>query len=171
LPTTDKPRRRRSTKAEAQARAGEAFSLSLAGVSYGEIATRLGYGNMGNAYRAVQRYIDSLPDVGNTARRRAIEHQRLDAVWKMAYAKASTGDVPAMRVLVEISRRRALLDGLDKPTVLQIDGPGETQQQAGPTLREVLPAEVVAEPRLVRQQALALHRALPALPAGQEQAG
>jgi hypothetical protein len=170
LPTTDRPRRKRSTKQEALARAGEAFSLSLAGVSYGEIAQRLGYGNMGNAFRAVQRYIDQLPDAGNTARRRSVEHQRLDSVWKMAYAKAEEGDVPAMRVLVEISRRRSLLDGLDRPTVLQIDGPGETAQQAGPTLREVLPAEVIADPRSVRQQALALHRALPAGESG-EQAG
>lgn len=170
MPTPDLPRRRRSTKVEAQARAGEAFSLSLAGVSFGDIAQRLGYGNMGNAYRAVQRYIDRLPDAGNTTRRRAIEHQRLDAVWKMAYAKAETGDVPAMRVLVEISRRRSMLDGLDRPTVLQIDGPGETAQQVGPTLREVLPAEVVAGPRSVREQALALHRALPAGGAS-EQAG
>ena len=67
-----------------------------------------------------------------------------------------------MRVMVEIERRRAMLDGLDRPQVLQIDGVGETPQQAGPTLREVLPAEVAADPRSVRQQALLLHRALPA---------
>jgi hypothetical protein len=159
---TDKPRRKRSTRAEAQARAAEAFSLHLTGLSYGVIAHRLGYGNMGNAYRAVQRYIDALPDAGNTARRRSISHQRLDLIWKLAYAEAENGNVPAMRVMVEIERRRAMLDGLDRPQVLQIDGVGETPQQAGPTLREVLPAEVAADPRSVRQQALLLHRALPA---------
>jgi hypothetical protein len=55
-----------------------------------------------------------------------------------------------------------LLDGLDRPTVLQLDGPDVSgQQPAGPTLREVLPPELVADVRLVRAQALALHRALP----------
>lgn len=167
---TEQRRRLRRSKAEAQARAEEAFQLSLTGLGWRAIADQLGYGNPGNAHRAAQRFVDMLPDPGNTARRRMIEHQRLDAVWKLAYAKAADGDVPAMRVLVEVSRRRALLDGLDKPTVLQIDGPGETAQQQGPTLREVLPAEVVADPRSVRQQALALHKVLP-LPAAGEQAG
>lgn len=161
MPNPDKPRKPRSTKAEAQAKAGEALALHLTGLSYGVIAERLGYGNMGNAYRAVQRYIDNLPDAGPTNRRRAIEHQRLDLVWRLAFAKAQDGDVPAMRVLVEISRRRSMLDGLDRPTVLQIDGPADSQQHSGPTLREVLPAELVAEPRSVRSQALALHRAIP----------
>jgi hypothetical protein len=63
---TDKLRRKRSTRAEAQARAAEAFALHVTGLSYGDIARRLRYGNMGNAYRAVQRYIDNLPDAGKT---------------------------------------------------------------------------------------------------------
>lgn len=37
-------------------------------------------------------------------------------------------------------------------------------------LREALPAEVVADPRSVREQALALHKVLP-LPVSGEQAG
>lgn len=167
---TEPRKRLRRTKSAAQARAEEAFTLSLTGLSWRDIAKQLGYGNPGNAWNAAQRYVDMLPDPGNVARRRSIEHQRLDQVWKLAYKEAETGNVPAMRVLVEVSRRRALLDGLDKPTVLQIDGPSESQQQAGPSLREVLPAEVVADPRSVREQALALHRALPAA-GGQEQAG
>ena len=159
---TDKLKRRRATKTQALEKAAQALTLHLTGESYRDIAKRLGYGNSGNAVRAVQRYIDQLPDAGNTTRRRSISHQRLDIIWKLAYGKAVEGDVPAMRVMVEIERRRALLDGLDRPTVLQIDGAGETVQQAGPTLREVLPAEVVAaDPRSVRQQALALHLVLP----------
>lgn len=152
----------RRSPTEAQARGQQAFDLSVSGMGWDEIATRLGYGNRGNAWRAAQRYVDKLPDAGNTTRRRQLSHLRLDSVWKLAWAKAEAGDVPAMRVLVEIERRRALLDGLDKPTVLQIDNPGDVgQQQAGPSLRELLPASVVADPRTVRQQALALHRVLP----------
>lgn len=158
------------SRSDAQARGQRAFELSATGLGWDEIARQLGYGNRGNAWKAAQRYVDKLPDQGNTTRRRQLSHLRLDEVWKLAWSKAAAGDVPAMRVLVEIERRRALLDGLDKPTVLQIDGPGETAQQQGPTLREVLPAEVVADPRSVRQQALVLHRVLP-LPATGEQVG
>lgn len=151
------------------ARAGEAFSLWLAGNSYQQIADQLEYGNPGNAWRACQQFIDALPDPGNVGRRRTIEHQRLDAIWRLAWGKAETGDVPAMRVLVDVSRRRALLDGLDKPTVLQLDGPGATtQQQTAPSLRDILPADAFADQESVREQALRLHRILPA---NVEQAG
>jgi hypothetical protein len=48
--------------------------------------------------------------------------------------------------LLEVSRRRSTLTGLDKPTVFQLEGPGDTsQQQHVPTLRELLPAEEFAE--------------------------
>lgn len=123
---------------------------------------------MSNAYRAVQRHIDNLPDPGPTDRRRSIEHQRLDAIWKLAYAKADQGDVPAMRVLVEISRCRALLDGLGRPEVWQIEsGPRDLGQQHVPKLREVLPPELAADARAVREQALLVHRALPMPNVGQ----
>lgn len=122
----------------------------------------LGYGNMGNAHRAVQRYIDALPDAGNIARRRVISHQRLDGIWRLAWAKAAEGDVPAMRVLVEIERSRMELEGLKRPIALQVEGSVDGQVVSGPSLRDVLPAEVAADPRSVREQALLLHRALPA---------
>lgn len=150
------------SRSESQARAQQAFELSVSGLGWDEIARRLGYGNRGNAWKAAQRYVDKLPDQGNTTRRRQLSHLRLDEVWKLAWSKAATGDVPAMRVLVEIERRRALLDGMDKPTVLQIEGGTESSQQQGPTLREILPPDVVADVRTVRAQALALHRVLPA---------
>jgi len=163
-------RKLRRSKTDAQARAEQAFKLSLTGLGWREIARQLNYGNPGNAWRAAQRFIDNMPDQGSSNRRRVIAHQCLDEVWKLAHAQAVNGEVPAMRVLVEVVRTRAQLDGLNRPTVLQIDGPSDTQQQVGPTLREVLPAELTADVRTLRAQALAIHRALPAGPAG-EQAG
>jgi hypothetical protein len=159
---TDSKRKLRRSKGEAQARAEQAFELSLTGLGWRDIARQLGYGNPGNAWRAAQRFIDGIPDQGNTNRRRSIAHQHLGEVWRLAHPRAVEGDTAAMRVMVEVIRTRAQLDGLNRPTVLQIDNPGDTQQQVGPTLRDVLPPEVVAaDPRTVRQQALALHLVLP----------
>jgi hypothetical protein len=87
---------------------------------------------------------------------------RLDAIWRMAYLAAHDGDVPAMRVLLEVCRRQALLNGLDQPRTLHIESPGDTAPGHMPTLREVLPPELAVDARAVREQTLLLHRALPA---------
>jgi hypothetical protein len=77
-------------------------------------------------------------------------------------ASSHSPSVPAMRVLLEVCRRQALLNGLDQPQVLHIGSPGDTAPQGHtPTLREVLPPELAGDARAVREQALVLHRALP----------
>jgi hypothetical protein len=79
---------------------------------------------------------------------------------------ARDGDVPAMRVLLEVCRRQALLNGLDQPQTLHIESPRDTAPRGHiPTLREVLPPELAADTQAVREQALLLHRALPMPPA------
>jgi hypothetical protein len=130
--------------------------------TYKEIASRLGYGFEANAHRAVQQAYDALPEALNSAQLRKIQNLRLDAIWRMAYLAARDGNVPAMRVLLEVCRRQAWLNGLDQPQTLHIGSPGDTApQEHMPTLREVLPPELVADARAVREQALLLHRALP----------
>jgi hypothetical protein len=70
----------RRRKPEAQRKASEAFHYYLAGLSYSEIAERSGYSNPGNAWRAVQRVLDDVPDPGKIARQRTVENHRLDAI-------------------------------------------------------------------------------------------
>ncbi|MGH4011013.1 MAG: hypothetical protein ACRDTH_23120 [Pseudonocardiaceae bacterium] len=158
----------RRRKPEAQRKAREAVHHYLAGLSYSEIAARAGYSNPGNAWRAVQKFLDDTPDPANSTRQRTVENHRLDAIWRLAWPAAEQGDVASLRVLLEVSRRRSALNGLDKPAVLQLEGPGDTgQQRHVPTLRELLPVEEFAEVRSVREQALLLHRALPAGSSGE----
>jgi hypothetical protein len=89
-----------------------------------------------------------------------VENHRLDAIWRLAWPAAEQGDVACMRVLLEMSRRRSVLNGLDKPVMLQVGGLSDSgQPPQGPTLREILPAEFSV--KTVREQALCLHRALP----------
>lgn len=152
----------RRRKPEAQRKASEALHYYLAGLSYSQIAERVGYSNPGNAWRAVQRVLDDAPDPGNIARQRTVENHRLDAIWRLAWPGAEQGDVACMRVLLEVSRRRSMLNGLDKPVMLQVGGLSDFgQPPQGPMLREILPAEEFADVRSEREQALRLHRALP----------
>jgi hypothetical protein len=53
----------------------------------------------------------------NSAQLRKIQNLKLDAIWRMAYLAARNGDVPAMRVLLEVCRRQAtsLCPGLPLP--------------------------------------------------------
>ena len=106
MPTTDITNRRRRSKAEVQARAAEALDHWIAGATYKEIASQLGYGFEANAHRAVQQAYDALPEAVNSAQLRKIQNLRLNAIWWMAYLAARDGDVPAMRVLLEVCRRR-----------------------------------------------------------------
>ena len=156
------------TRREAkEARAAEAGRLYITGLSYRDIADQGGFGNPGNAYRLVQQFLEKSPDPGNIVCQRKVENLRLDAIWRLAWPAAEQGDVASLRVLLEVSRRRSALNGLDKRAVLQLEGWEDTAPaQHVPTLREVLPPEVAADPRLVREQALLLHRALPASEAG-----
>lgn len=127
----------------------------------------MGYSAAGNAHRAVQQFIDGTPPAGNASEQRVLENHRLDALWRMAYGIANdeTAEAPhrlmAVRALLECSRARRLLNGLDKPTVIRLDAPaGHTETVAAPSLGELLPAGHFTQ-ETVREQALLLHRALP----------
>ena len=156
----DQPGETRRQRAERKrALAG---SLWLQGLSYREIATSGDFGNPGNAWRLVQEFLEHTPDPDTVANQRKIENLRLDAIWRVTYPQAASGDTAAARVLVDVVRARRALNGLDKPTVLQLEGPGDPQQHhRGPSLGELLPADQFADVHTIRLQALAIHRALP----------
>lgn len=160
---TDPPRQSRRQRAdERRARAGE---LWLRGLSFRQIAIEGGFGNPGNAHRLVAEFLErTAPDTDTIAHQRRVENLRLDTIWRLAWPKAETGDTTAQRILLEVSRARRELNGLNRPAIVQLDtapGAGPDIQRSTRTLAELLPAAAIANPTAVRDQALALHRILP----------
>jgi hypothetical protein len=63
----------RRRKPEAQRKASEAVHHYLAGLNSREIAEHAGYSNPGNAWCAVQRFLDDTPDPANSTHQRMVE--------------------------------------------------------------------------------------------------
>jgi hypothetical protein len=166
LPPPPRPESRRQRADKKRADAG---ALHLRGLSYRQIAEKLRLGNPGNAHRLVQQFYGRVPEPDVIATQRKVSNLRLDEIWRVAWREAEHGNVPAMRVLVEVERSRRQLNGLDRPVIMQLDGPGEGPQQVTRTLAEVLPPEEFTAAGSVRDMALRLHRALP--PTGTDRNG
>ena len=148
---------------EARRKRIRVLQLRAAGESFDAIAQQVGYQSRGNAHRAYEQAMGEVTVAGVTEMRK-LENERLDTLLLAVWSAAKRGDVAAVNAALRIMDRRAKLNGLDRPTVLHVEGSGAGMEQPrhGPTLREFLPPELVADSRLVREQALLLHRALPA---------
>lgn len=162
LPDPAPPKTRKQRADERRARAGELF---MQGLSFREIAIQGGFGNPGNAHRLVTEFLErSATDPGTIAHQRRVENLRLDTIWRIAWPKAAAGDTTSQRILLEVSRARRELNGLNRPLMLTLDVPGNAGVDAARTPRtlgEILPADQFADVRSLREQALAIHRALP----------
>lgn len=104
----------------------QALELRQAGMSFGDIAVRLGYANKGSACKAYQRALErsgALDATPQDARR--LEAERLDRMQAAIWAKAARGDLSAVDRVLKISVRRAKLLGLDgapwRPALVQTD--------------------------------------------------
>jgi hypothetical protein len=101
----------------------QALALRMAGASFDEIAESLGYADRGGAHKAVMAAIEStLPEPA--AKVRELELKRLDRLWLAAYKAATAGDLQAIAVCLQIMKRRADFEGLDKAKKLEHAGPG-----------------------------------------------
>lgn len=102
----------------AQRKANEAVELRAAGLTFGQIATQLGYPSEGNAWRAVMKVLkNSAPE--STDQVRQMEVRRLDAMFRPLYVQALRGDRLAVDRCLKIMERRAGLLGLDAPIRIQ----------------------------------------------------
>lgn len=103
-----------------QTKQRKAFELRKAGLTYDEIATRVGYASASGAYQAVQRVI-AQAQVESVKEMRAIHESRLNDLLMVAYRQGLQGDLSAIRTAIDIMERQAALHGLDE----------EPAQQAG----------------------------------------
>ena len=92
----------------------EALKLRSEGLTYREIAERLGI-NTSTAYRRVENALRAIPADG-VDEMRQLEGERLDKLHAALWERALEGDLQAIDRLLTISNRRAKLFGLDAPT-------------------------------------------------------
>jgi hypothetical protein len=102
----------------AHARQLQALELRLAGVTYEQIATQLGYASRSGAHRAVESALkQTLREPAEALRE--LSAQRLDRATTALWRRVQDGDAHAIDVLLRIEARRARLLGLDAPASLE----------------------------------------------------
>lgn len=102
----------RTRRTDSEARAAAALELRLSGLSYAEIAERLGYKDKSGAWRAVEG------ELKTTRRERAMEAveidlTRLDKLLNAVWPKAMEGDGTAIDRVLKVLERRAKYFDLD----------------------------------------------------------
>ena len=109
-------------RALAAARRARAVELRTAGLTYDQIAVKLGYANRGTVYRVVAEALraQTAEAVGEL---RNLEVQRLDRVQLAMWNKAMDGDVPSGMAVLRCIMSRCRLLGLDGPGLLRAEVP------------------------------------------------
>lgn len=108
-------------KVEAAERQAQAMQLKLAGATYEEIATALGYSSKQAAWRSVQRAReDMLRDPAEELVKQ--EADRLDRLQRALWTDAIKGNQGAVDRVLRVMERRAKLLGLDAPLKQEVTG-------------------------------------------------
>lgn len=129
---------------EQERRSIEALSYRMAGLSYDQIAERMGL-DSGMAKHLVER---NLTRARNSLAEpmRELENSRLDRLQAAFWSDALKGDPVAARMVMDISARRARMNGLDAPKQIALSANVRMEMQlALAQLREVVLGEVVTE--------------------------
>lgn len=100
------PERQRATRVEA-------LSLRLAGMTYAQIAERLGVSDR-SAHLMVTSLLENAENRGADEMRN-IENARLDRAQAAIWGQVLDGDLSAVNTFLSISNRRATLNGLNAP--------------------------------------------------------
>jgi transcriptional regulator len=99
---------RRLTAAEKRS---EALALRIAGMSYEEIATTLGWANKSVAWKAVQKGIADVPRE-NARELKTMQLETLNEAKLSIFAAVRRGDVQAIDRLIKVLDHEAKLEGL-----------------------------------------------------------
>ncbi|MRG58287.1 hypothetical protein GE115_00125 [Agromyces sp. CFH 90414] len=137
-------------------RAGRAWRMRVAGATWDEIAAAVGYANGANAFRAVKRFFNRVPEPDRELVR-STWRERHETLWRISLEDAAKRRPGAVRAAVALARSAAQLDGLDAPSRLELVNPDarefeqvleELRRRTGvgspePDLETIVDAEVV----------------------------
>jgi hypothetical protein len=99
----------------------QALELRKAGTSYPDIARQLGYASASGAFKAVESaLLKTLREPAEAVRE--IELARLDRLHLALWPAAVKGDLDAIARVLDISKRRAALEGMDAPKRKELSG-------------------------------------------------
>ena len=144
---------RRKTRADAMQRAAQAWQLRVAGRTWQQIASTLGYSDPANVVRAVREYYGQLPQP-DREELRELARARGEVLFEQALVDVLQQRPGAVRAAVAVLQRQAQLDALDRPSKIEISVTDadmrelidDLAQQLGANSPEVDPlAEVWAE--------------------------
>lgn len=94
-----------------------------AGLSYQEIAVKVGYRSASGAHAAVRKALNkTLQEPADELRR--IEVARLDQMLGALWEKVKKGDTRAIEAALRVEERRARLLGLDEPSEVDVTSGG-----------------------------------------------
>ncbi len=110
--------------ADERSKAIEAVNLRRSGLTYREISEQTGYWtDESGARHAVNRLL-ARHETEGVAELRAVECERLDALQRAVWAAAMTGDVDAVKAVLQVIDRRCRLLGLNAPQRVSV-GPDD----------------------------------------------
>jgi hypothetical protein len=97
----------------------KAVELRASGMTYEEIAARMGWKNRGQAHQAVHKTLAKYEHLA-VEEARTLSAMRLDSMLEAIWPKCLEGDIPAIRTALDIESQRAKLLGLNAPTQIDI---------------------------------------------------
>lgn len=108
-----------SRKSELIAKRTQAVTYRLAGMSYAQIAEACGYTEAAQARNLI---VGALRETlsAQVDELRELENLRLDRQLAAIWTQVLAGDIPAGGLALRLSERRAKLNGLDRPTTVNI---------------------------------------------------
>ena len=114
----------RSVDPATAARHRQVVELRIAGRTFDEIAVEVGYAGRQSAKKAYDTALKRWA-IESVEQQRIIQAERLDALWRVAFAAVEAGDLNQIGNCLRIEKRRAELWGLDQPRThhVQVEPP------------------------------------------------
>jgi hypothetical protein len=119
----------------------QALDLRMGGASYDQIAESLGYANRGGAHKAVTAGLATPPELAEGVRE--LELKRLDRLWLTVWEPAIRGDREAIAICIQLMKRRADFQGLDKAKRREVEHAGQVKVDQS---NDQLAAKLLADP-------------------------